>query len=438
MIKRKLRLITLSALLLGNAATTQADNLYVVNDRTYGAYGNTITKLATNGTATLFASGFYAGGLAFDQSGNLYVGTTVGNVPSGGTIIKFAPDGTRTVFASGLNYPVGLAFDRSGNLWVGDQYDRTLTKIAPDGTPTLFPTGLVLPYGLAIDPSGNLYLSDLAGGTITKFAPDGTPTVFASGLYIPTGLAVDRSGNLYAGSWDRGTITKFTPDGTPTLFASGVSGNHAGLAFDRNGILYLAQQGNNTIKTFDAAGNDLGVFVSTDVPGWLAFDYFLPGETGMSITSQPKRQVRYWGQDVSFSVAVTNATPPVAYRWRKDSAPLLDATNATLLLTNLQLANAGSYDVVVTDAMTTLTSLPATLTVNPAGVAIALYAGVTIDGVPNRTYGIQSTTDLNNTNSWVAVANVTLSGPKQIWYDSQPATLPQRFYRVVPGPISIP
>ena len=75
---------------------------------------------------------------------------------------------------------------------------------------------------------------------------------------------------------------------------------------------------------------------------------------------------------------------------------------------------------------------------NPAGVSLALYPGIAIDGVVSQTYGIQSTSDLSNTNSWVGVTNITLTVPTQLWYDSQPATQPQRYYRVVPGPISVP
>jgi hypothetical protein len=75
---------------------------------------------------------------------------------------------------------------------------------------------------------------------------------------------------------------------------------------------------------------------------------------------------------------------------------------------------------------------------NPASVSIALYAGVTIDGAIGLTYGIQSTLDLSNTNSWVGRTNITLTTPTYLWYDSQPATQPQTYYRVLPGPISIP
>ena len=47
-----------------------------------------------------------------------------------------------------------------------------------------------------------------------------------------------------------------------------------------------------------------------------------------------------------------------------------------------------------------------------AGVNIALYAGyagVTINGVVGYTYGVQTSTNLANTNSWVGVTNITLS-----------------------------
>ena len=91
-----------------------------------------------------------------------------------------------------------------------------------------------------------------------------------------------------------------------------------------------------------------------------------------------------------------------------------------------------------TNVYGSVTSSPAILTANPAGVSIALYAGVAIDGVVGQTYGIQSTTDLSNTNSWAGRTNITLTTPTFLWYDSQPATQPQHFYRVVPRPIPIP
>jgi hypothetical protein len=69
---------------------------------------------------------------------------------------------------------------------------------------------------------------------------------------------------------------------------------------------------------------------------------------------------------------------------------------------------------------------------------VALHAGVTVEGSIGSQYGIQYTTALNGTNGWRGLANVILRTPKQIWYDPEPAFNPQRYYRIVPGPISIP
>lgn len=69
---------------------------------------------------------------------------------------------------------------------------------------------------------------------------------------------------------------------------------------------------------------------------------------------------------------------------------------------------------------------------------IHLYAGITVYGLVGETYGIQYTTDLNQGTNWIGLTNVTLSAPSFLWYDSQPAWYPQRFYKVVPGPIPVP
>jgi hypothetical protein len=156
--------------------------------------------------------------------------------------------------------------------------------------------------------------------------------------------------------------------------------------------------------------------------------------------SGPQSQVGYWGKSVTFSVAAYGGVPPYTYQWHKNGVEIEGATGSQLELTNLQAENAGSYTVTVTDAANdTVTSQAANLTVNPAGVSIATYAGLTIDGVIGQTYGIQATTDLSNPSGWFGVANVTLTKPTEIWYDSQStAQQPKRFYRVVAGPISIP
>ena len=60
-----------------------------------------------------------------------------------------------------------------------------------------------------------------------------------------------------------------------------------------------------------------------------------------------------------------------------------------------------------------------------------MYASVTIDGVPGYTYGIQYSTDLRNTNSWVTVTNHTLTLPVETSIDFESPGKVKRFYRIV-------
>jgi hypothetical protein len=165
--------------------------------------------------------------------------------------------------------------------------------------------------------------------------------------------------------------------------------------------------------------------------------YIVEYSTGPTVVRQPASQVGYWGKNISFIVRAVGE-PSLSYQWQKDTVPIAGATGSSLVLTNLQATNAGNYSVVVTNTYGSTTSSDAYLTVNPAGVSLALYSGITIDGVVGLTYGIQYSTDLSNTNAWRGMANVTLSVPTELWFDVQPANEARRYYRVVPGPIPVP
>jgi len=89
------------------------------------------------------------------------------------------------------------------------------------------------------------------------------------------------------------------------------------------------------------------------------------------IVQHPQSQSVRIGESVTFIVAVTNtAELPIGYRWRKGGSTLtnqvLYAHTHTLTLTNVQLTNAASYTVVVTNAASYrpgILSNPAQLTV---------------------------------------------------------------------------
>lgn len=155
------------------------------------------------------------------------------------------------------------------------------------------------------------------------------------------------------------------------------------------------------------------------------------------IITQPESQLGAVGGTAQFSVSAIPNRSSLAYQWQTNGVAISGATNQTLVLTNLQVSNAGAYTVVVLNSYGSVTSAPpATLTVNYS--SIALYTGLTLYGNLGSVYGIQASTNLSDTNGWFGLANVTLTNTFQLWYDSIPATLSERFYRVLPGTIPIP
>jgi hypothetical protein len=86
--------------------------------------------------------------------------------------------------------------------------------------------------------------------------------------------------------------------------------------------------------------------------------------TAIVISNQPANLTVLAGSNSVFTVVAGGTTP--AYQWRFNTTNnLLNATNASLTVTNAQSTNAGNYTVVITNAINAVTSSPAAvLTVN--------------------------------------------------------------------------
>jgi hypothetical protein len=80
------------------------------------------------------------------------------------------------------------------------------------------------------------------------------------------------------------------------------------------------------------------------------------------ITQHPQSLTVRPGTNISFTIAASSRTPFII-QWRLNGAPIPNANSVTLALNNLQLAQDGTYDAVVTDAVGPVVSQPATLTV---------------------------------------------------------------------------
>jgi hypothetical protein len=84
---------------------------------------------------------------------------------------------------------------------------------------------------------------------------------------------------------------------------------------------------------------------------------------GPTIITQPQSQTVNPGANVTFSVTATGVAP-LAYHWRFNAGNIAGATASSYTANNVQTTNAGSYSVVVTNAMGSVTSAAALLALN--------------------------------------------------------------------------
>jgi hypothetical protein len=185
----------------------------------------------------------------------------------------------------------------------------------------------------------------------------------------------------------------------------------------RPGMKLLLWWGNESPSVYPP-GTTVSFSVATD-------SSFGPGVVNASAaTYAPQNDPHYYlpwqGRIVGPSIGVTDASPSKA---AGSESRITIPDLRSVLVTNLESS-------AIDTAAAMLTPLPA--------VSIAMHAGITVEGTVGSYYGIQYCTDLRDANGWRGLANVILTAPKQVWYDPRPGSDPQRFYRIVPGPIPIP
>jgi len=112
------------------------------------------------------------------------------------------------------------------------------------------------------------------------------------------------------------------------------------------------------------AGN-YAVLVANDggsVTSQVAVLTVLPALVPPAILANPRSQLVSTGETVYLTVAASGSLP-LRYQWQRNSSNLNQATNAVLVLTNIAVAQAGNYWVVVSNNAGTVTSQTAALTV---------------------------------------------------------------------------
>ncbi|MBI5772652.1 MAG: immunoglobulin domain-containing protein [Verrucomicrobia bacterium] len=158
-----------------------------------------------------------------------------------------------------------------------------------------------------------------------------------------------------------------TNTGSNATFAVTATGGSLSYQWRTNGVNFLASATNATLVVsnvpsayngynFDVVVTNLAGRATSSPPAVLTV-LFRP-----VILTNPVNLIRTVGTTGTFSIAVS-ANPAPGYQWRKSTVALPGQTNSTLTLENIQTADGGSYDVVVTNSLGSTNSSAATLTV---------------------------------------------------------------------------
>ncbi len=252
-------------------------------------------------------------------------------------------------------------------------------------------TNSVVTFSTPYNASGDLTV--LLEGTNTGLLPldnvrlDATPLPQAATALLPSvttdlGTALSSPSNqIYIGT--PLTLGEVPAGAPPFSYQWQTDNGTGGATFSpvsgANGSNYVVNtsvwSANATVEYRVVVTNSLGS--STSPPVSLTA---LTGPPVIVTDTQPASALNTVGGSIGF-FAVVDGTRPLFYQWQFNGSDIPNATNATLILSNLQSTDAGSYSLVVSNALSptsTISSTLASLIVNPVPPATNAVPGVIV------------------------------------------------------------
>jgi len=196
-------------------------------------------------------------------------------------------------------------------------------------------------------------------------------TTFDLALRADDAIAPRREGPVVF--WVTGTYVQLGyPWISPWPPPSGLS-NVVAIAAGGHGMA-LRADGSMTIWGLTNPPPPAGLSNIIGIAAGYGFAAAITGDGSPFFTLQPVGQTVARGSKVQFHARATGVQP-LSYRWQLDGGNLTGATNASLILTNVQGRDTGDYRVVIANALGSATSAAATLTIPfSADLAAALNA----------------------------------------------------------------
>lgn len=333
---------------------------------------------------------------------------------------------------------------------------RTTFLTVPAGAGTLSNAGAVHIPGVPEGASATVMLRvwDNVGGTVTSWAMAQTPFTISgeSPLFAtpPLGLITIPVPSLVGlqsfnvtwgclGPYFEGAAIgpgnqSVMEGGTVSFYAYAIACPPASFQWYHDGVLVgtggeyqianaqPADAGSYWAVAYGIAVNGMAVSKATGIETLTVL-------TPPSITSQPNSQTAEVGSTVSFGVRADGIPPPL-YQWfyNGSTALTLWRSDATLVLTDVQPAQSGSYTAVASNSVGTQFSTPALLNVVPV-VSREMVPALSLVGQSGSPLNLESTEAFGPGPTWRSLASVPMTNTTQWYFDLTTPPAAQRFYR---------
>jgi len=334
--------------------------------------GGTVHTIALRADGTVVAWGYNSSGQATVPAGL----TGVRAIAAGSHHnLALRSDGTVVGWGSNswgaLNIPAGL----SGVTALAGGTAHSLA-LKSDGTVVGWGAVGGYVYGQVNPPAGLNNVTRIAAGSVHSLAlrADGSVVAWGENSYGQSNVPTDLAPVAAIAGGSRHTVVLLA-DGTvrawgdnahgqcdvPSSLSDVVAiaaGNMHSVALRRDGTAVV--WGSNYYGQLAVPGSATNLFA---VSSRSDFVVALVRIVTPNVTTHPASLTVTPTAAASFTVAASG-TPPFTYQWLKDDQPIAGATSATLALSQVSLSDAGSYRAVVSNPAGSVTSDPATLTVN--------------------------------------------------------------------------
>lgn len=316
-----------------------------------------------------------------------------------------------------FDFPAGICLSAAGELFIVDQnndrvqvcdraggYLRQFTLVTKMGMGLGSAGGRS--QGISGDNQGRLYVADSFQGFVRVYDTNGLYLTKIGGFgeeagkfRTPAGLALDAFNRLFVASLNNSraeiygldTFLHFKTSLAKSLTAEGSVVTFSVIAGGTGPFTYQWRKDASDLRdggTVAGATNATLTLTGTALSDSGKYSVVVNGATNSSeadltvltppvITQSPTNKTTPLYSDAAFSV-VAGGSPPLSYQWQKDGTDLDGQTNSLLILSQVRDSSAGTYGVLVSNAVGVATA-SALLTITHPPTALVTFAATTLN-----------------------------------------------------------